>query len=229
MFKKGDFHIHSSFSDGALSPTEIVKLAKFREIDILALTDHNNMDGIDEGIKAGEEYGIKVIPGVEVSTRFRNTKVHILGYFKREDYKDELLEEVLIKIKLHKAQWIQEVFKDKFDFHGYKDRLYVETGIELLKFFGATVILAHPILLPKEDFHIIKHMDFHGIEAKYFSNTEEDTSSFISFAKANSLLYTAGSDFHAPIERCRAHGLLGDVYLDEDEIKDFLVRSRLFH
>ena len=42
MYKRGDFHIHSTFSDGGLSPGEIVHLAKQREVDIISITDHNN-------------------------------------------------------------------------------------------------------------------------------------------------------------------------------------------
>ena len=49
MLEKGDFHVHSTSSDGNLSPTEIVKYAKKRKVDIIALTDHNNVNGIEIG------------------------------------------------------------------------------------------------------------------------------------------------------------------------------------
>ena len=69
MYKKGDFHIHSTASDGNCTPSQVVTLAKKRNIDIMALTDHNTTSGLDEAIKRGNDIGIKVIPGVELSTR----------------------------------------------------------------------------------------------------------------------------------------------------------------
>ena len=45
MYTKGDFHIHSTYSDGSLTPSQIVRLAKKRQVDIMAITDHNNTDG----------------------------------------------------------------------------------------------------------------------------------------------------------------------------------------
>lgn len=91
MYTKGDFHIHSTFSDGGCTPKEIVMLSKERDVDIIALTDHNNTCGIDEAILTGDKLGIKVIPGVELSTIYKGSRVHILGYFKDNSYKDEIL------------------------------------------------------------------------------------------------------------------------------------------
>lgn len=70
-------------------------------------------------------------------------------------------------------------------------------------------------------------MDFDGLEARYFSNTENDTEYFLKFADDNNLLYTAGSDFHNYNELYRTHGLIGDVYLNEEEINAFLIKGNL--
>ena len=70
-------------------------------------------------------------------------------------------------------------------------------------------------------------MNFDGLEAKYFSNTVEDTEYFLKVAKDSNLLYTAGSDFHGCSEFYRSHGMIGDVYLNEHEIYDFLARGNL--
>lgn len=48
MFKKGDFHIHSIHSDGSMTPSEIVRMAKFYGVDIMSISDHNIVSGIDE-------------------------------------------------------------------------------------------------------------------------------------------------------------------------------------
>ena len=81
MYIKGDFHIHSTYSDGGYTPKEILMLSKKKNVDIIALTDHNNTCGLDEAILAGKELGIKVIPGVELSTRYNNARVHVLWIF----------------------------------------------------------------------------------------------------------------------------------------------------
>ena len=47
MYTKGDFHIHSTYSDGSLTPSQIINLAKEKRVDILSITDHNNTDGIE--------------------------------------------------------------------------------------------------------------------------------------------------------------------------------------
>ena len=96
-----------------------------------------------------------------------------------------------------------------------------------MRFFGATVVLAHPVLLSRECFFNIENMDFDGIEARYFLNNEQDTEFYIKFAKEKGLYYTAGSDFHTRIEEYRIHGLIGDVFLNAEEIEDFLAQSGL--
>ena len=107
------------------------------------------------------------------------------------------------------------------------DKICVENGIEILKFFGASVVLAHPILLPSNDFKEIIELDFDGIEARYFSNTDKDTDYFINIAKQKNLFYTAGSDFHILHEKHRSHGLIGDVFLNESEIANFITKANL--
>ncbi|MDR3597181.1 PHP domain-containing protein [Clostridium sp.] len=227
MYKKGDFHIHSTFSDGKCTPKEIVMLSKKENVDIIALTDHNNTSGIDEAISTGKELGVQVIPGIELSTMYNDSRVHILGYFKDDSYKNELLIKILKNVKEHKVLPIRNLLKKSIDFHNSRNKLHVETGIEILKFFGAIVILAHPVLLNKYNFNDIITKNFDGIEAKYFSNSTEDTNYFLKVAKDRNLLYTAGSDFHKPNKIHRIHGMIGDVSLDEKEIYNFLMASNL--
>ena len=229
MYKKGDFHIHSTYSDGGCTPREVVMLSKKKNVDIISLTDHNNTAGIDEAIITGKELGVKIIPGVELSTRYNNVRVHVLGYFKDNSYKNELLIEILKNVKAHKISAIRHLLGTRINFYDKKDKLHVKTGIEILKFFGATVILAHPVLLNRYDFKDIIKMNFDGLEAKYFSNKTEDTEYFLKVAKYGNLLYTAGSDFHSCNGFYRTHGIIGDVYLNQEEIYTFLVGANLTH
>lgn len=227
MLNKGDFHIHSTASDGNCTPSEIIDLAKKRHIDIISITDHNTTAGIDEAILYGKKSGIKVIPGVELSTRYNNTRVHILGYFKDDSYKNELLIQTLKNIRTHQITEVRKIFRGYLNSYYRRNVICVENGIEILRFFGATIILAHPVLLPKKDFNQIIKMDFDGIEAKYSSNTAEDTEYFVNIAKARGLIYTAGSDFHKLKQIYRIHGLIGNVFLNQNEIINFLSKGNL--
>lgn len=227
MLNKGDFHIHSTASDGNCTPREIVTMAKERHIDIISLTDHNTTNGLDEAIHRGKEIGVKIIPGVELSTRYNNTRVHVLGYFKDESYKNELLVQILHLVKTRKINKVKKLLQGYLTPYYRREALCVENGIELLRFFGATVVLAHPVLIPRGDFKQIIKMNFDGIEAKYFKNTEDDTDYFLNISKARNLFYTAGSDFHKIKEMYRVHGLIGDAYLNAEEINDFLIRGKL--
>ena len=78
--KNTDLHLHSTASDGGYSPTELVKKCFEVNLQIVALTDHDTVGGIQEAIEAGEEYGITVIPGIEFSTKANGKSVHMLGF-----------------------------------------------------------------------------------------------------------------------------------------------------
>jgi hypothetical protein len=62
-----DLHAHTTASDGTLTPTELVRLAKESGLDAIAVTDHDTFQGIPEAMEAGKKYGIEVIPGAELS------------------------------------------------------------------------------------------------------------------------------------------------------------------
>ena len=82
-----DLHTHSSFSDGTLTPTELVKLAAQTGLSSIALTDHDTTDGVCEALAAADRYGVEVIPGVELSTDYYGKDIHIVGLF--IDFRDE--------------------------------------------------------------------------------------------------------------------------------------------
>lgn len=76
-----DLHAHTIYSDGSLTPHELIKKAKNLGIEYLAITDHDTIGAINEAIEIGDELGVTIIPGVEVSTEYYNKELHILGYF----------------------------------------------------------------------------------------------------------------------------------------------------
>ena len=75
-----DLHTHSVMSDGAMTPSEVVRRAKAQGLAAMALTDHDSIDGVREAMEEGERIGIEVIPAVELSA-VSDTELHILGYF----------------------------------------------------------------------------------------------------------------------------------------------------
>jgi 3',5'-nucleoside bisphosphate phosphatase len=86
MASKGDFHCHSTASDGRLTPTQLIDLAAANGVRIFALTDHDSTEGIGEARAAAAKHaGFFLIPGVELSTDIEGDEVHILGYFQDID------------------------------------------------------------------------------------------------------------------------------------------------
>jgi len=76
---KADLHNHSYYSDGLLSPTEVVKLANDASCDLFSLTDHDTTNGILEAKIAANKLGLNLINGVEISAFWRNSAIHIVG------------------------------------------------------------------------------------------------------------------------------------------------------
>ena len=74
-----DLHCHSTASDGALSPTELVRRAQNQGVTDLALTDHDTIAGLSEAAAAAHEAGIRLINGIELSASYHNQCLHIVG------------------------------------------------------------------------------------------------------------------------------------------------------
>lgn len=82
MASRADLHTHSAFSDGVLSPTELIDLAYRRGVRIMALTDHDTIEGLPEAFATAARYpDLTLIPGVEISTDVPGSEVHVLGHF----------------------------------------------------------------------------------------------------------------------------------------------------
>lgn len=80
-----DLHTHSNYSDGTFSPAQIVAEAAGLGLSAVALTDHNTVAGLPEFLSAARDYPIQVIAGVEISTVYRETELHIVGLFLNPD------------------------------------------------------------------------------------------------------------------------------------------------
>lgn len=90
-----DLHLHSTVSDGTGSPSQVMHEAADAGLDVVALADHDAMDGWDEAQVAADERGIRLIPAIEVSARHRWVSVHMLAYWPDRD--DAALREMLAR------------------------------------------------------------------------------------------------------------------------------------
>ena len=94
---KVDLHLHTTYSDGTLTPNELVQLALKNNLEIISITDHDCTDGIDEAMLASLNRNLTVIPGIELNTDTEDGEIHVLGYF--IDYQNKDLQKLLIECR----------------------------------------------------------------------------------------------------------------------------------
>lgn len=115
---KVDFHVHTNKSDGILSPKEVVDRAYKNGVEILAITDHDTINGLSEAIDEAKVRNIKLIPGIEFSCNYNNESIHLLGFFGDDSYKSEDFIEILNNIqekRLLRAKKMIEKLSDEFN------------------------------------------------------------------------------------------------------------------
>lgn len=104
-----DLHIHTTASDGSLSPKTVVKKAKKLNYNAISITDHDTIKGLEEAIKTGNEIDLEVIPGIEFNTKFNGHEVHILGYF--INYKNKKLLNETRKIQNSRIKRVKKIIE----------------------------------------------------------------------------------------------------------------------
>lgn len=77
---KVDCHSHTLFSDGTLTPTALLDLAKEKQLDGISITDHDTLSAYETAIPYAKSLGMMLIPGIEISTEYQKVNVHVLGY-----------------------------------------------------------------------------------------------------------------------------------------------------
>lgn len=165
-----DLHVHSCASDGTLTPTEVVELAKKTNLKAIALTDHDTVDGLKEAIAAGKELGVCVVPGIEVSCDYMGGDVHILGLnidrlapeFLDETRKNRIArdrrnEKMIALLSDHGFQitkkQVDEMFGDAVITRAHFARLLYDTGqvSSMAEAFERYIGQGCPCYLPKEE------------------------------------------------------------------------------
>ncbi len=93
-----DLHLHTSFSDGTLTPTQLVALCAERGLKVICISDHDSTNGLPEAFEAAAAYPqMTLIPGIELSTDVPGSEIHILGYF--VDHDDSSLQSTLAEFR----------------------------------------------------------------------------------------------------------------------------------
>ena len=113
-----DLHTHSTASDGTLTPSELVTRAKNNGVDVLALTDHDTTDGLEEAALMARDLGVTLINGVEISVTWEKVTVHILGL--GVDTANEAMQEGLLALRKYR-QWRAEEIGRKLEKSGIPD------------------------------------------------------------------------------------------------------------
>ena len=99
---EADLHLHTTFSDGTLTPTQIVALCAERGLKTICISDHDTTNGLPEAFEAASAYPhMTVIPGIELSTDVPGSEIHILGYF--VDHADASLQSILANFRSGRA------------------------------------------------------------------------------------------------------------------------------
>ncbi|MBK8663355.1 MAG: PHP domain-containing protein [Ignavibacteriales bacterium] len=78
---KADLHTHTTHSDGWLSVESLLRRAILQQVDVLSITDHDTVSGFIEAEKVNTKYGLKLVPGIELSAQYNEFEVHVLGYY----------------------------------------------------------------------------------------------------------------------------------------------------
>ena len=118
--KRCDLHCHSCYSDGTLTPAELIRLAEEKGLGALALTDHNSGKGLPEFMEAGRDSSVIPVPGCEFTTEYNGRELHIVGLFFGEETWPEIEDYVdLMHIAKHHANMrlMAALQRDGYDVH----------------------------------------------------------------------------------------------------------------
>jgi len=104
-----DLHVHTTASDGSLTPEQVVQEAAEAGLAAIGIADHDTVDGIAPGLAAGREAGIIVVPAVEINTDYNDEEVHLLGYY--IDFESSTLNEHLERLRNARLERAEKMVK----------------------------------------------------------------------------------------------------------------------
>ena len=103
-----DLHLHTTFSDGRLTPRQLVELVGQRDLKVIAVSDHDSTEGLPQALEAARNFpDLTIIPGVELSTDIPGNEIHVLGYFIR--YSDPAFQQTLREFRMGRVERAREM------------------------------------------------------------------------------------------------------------------------
>src|SRR3989344_2454059 len=188
-----DLQIQTPASDGRHSSREIVKMAYDLGVKTIAITDHDTIAGVEEALLVGGEYGIRVIPGVEMSVEENNS--HILGF--GVDFRNEKFLAVLDTLRQGRIESLKKLVENLKINEGF----IIEWEDVLKEAGGATTIASpHVVYAVLNRSENKEKLERDGVKQKFEffnpSHTEDDVEFLESLVHKYNLLRTGGSDFH---------------------------------
>lgn len=167
MEKLCDLHVHSHFSDGTCSPAELISLAKQAGLSAIALCDHNTVSGLPDFMAAGEGSGVETVAGIEFSTEYADTELHILGLFiKPEHYGiiHAMMEDLLRRKEQSYMDMVQRLQRAGYDLDyaaikaatasGFVNRAVVGAELTRLGYAQSVQDAFKNLLAPKHGYYV---------------------------------------------------------------------------
>ena len=192
--KYADLHIHSSYSDGAYTPEEIIDIAKKNGVKYISITDHDSIGG--QYINGKEVEDIEIISGIELSAEYNEMELHILGYY--IDVNNERLRESVKMLNDKRLDRVQKIITNlrKYDIQLGIDELYKNNNETLGRSHIANAMVEKGYFSNyKQAFQSFLIKGKPGYE-RGFSHDKRDSNEFYNLAKKYKLAITGGSDFH---------------------------------
>ncbi len=188
-----DLHCHSSLSDGTIPPEQLVKKLSEFNVRYAALTDHDTLEGLEIFRRETMQYGINMITGVEITTKYKDYVLHILAYGFDPDH-PEILN--ILSYSKNVTDPTSNIL------NGYYPP--VDNAITAIHHSGGIAVLAHPSQTEPNFKRLNVLIDelcekgLDGIEAIYRNDSEEKRQTLIKTAIDKKLVISAGTDFHTP-------------------------------
>lgn len=185
---KVDFHSHSTFSDGMLSPEKMVNRAFKNNVQYYSLTDHDTISGLDLAMSEANKISLNFIPGIELSTDFNNESIHILGFFRDNSFNNSDFLKSLDEIKDNRkirAKKIVDSLKIEYKIEiDYQELLLSSDDVIARPHIAKAIIKAgYPYTVD----HIFDNFIGKGCKA-YFPTTKLSTENGVKLLKKNNAL-----------------------------------------
>ena len=215
MTSRIDLHIHTSASDGKFSPEDIVRRSAELGLTVIALCDHDSVDGITAALEAARGFPqIRVIPSVEISTYVPGSEAHLLGYF--IDYTDPELKTTLASLRSSRRERAQKMIAKlgNFGVHIEWQRVQEIAG-------SGSIGRPH---IAQAMIAKLKTAGLVGLEVNYNSYTEDERASLAQLAKKYDLIATGGSDYHGLDDSVET--MLGGTYVPEESAEQLIALAQ---